>query len=86
MCALRVPSLIRLVAQAALNVYTNILARKVPWLRVNACTPGFIATDLTAGMGASNPPEKVWRRPVPPTLDPRPRSLSSSSFLPPAAR
>jgi len=37
------------VAKAAVNAYTVELARRYPGLRVNACTPGFIATDLTSG-------------------------------------
>jgi len=35
------------VAKAGVNAYTVELARRLPGLRVNACTPGFIATDLT---------------------------------------
>ena len=35
------------VAKAAVNAYTIELARRYPSLYVNACTPGFIATDLT---------------------------------------
>jgi len=34
-------------SKACANTYTLILAREQPSLRVNACTPGFIATDLT---------------------------------------
>ncbi len=34
-------------SKAAANAYTLLLARENPGLRVNACTPGFIATDLT---------------------------------------
>lgn len=37
------------VAKAVVNAYTVELARRYPSLRVNACTPGFIATDLTSG-------------------------------------
>jgi len=35
------------VAKAAVNAYTMELARRYPSLYINACTPGFIATDLT---------------------------------------
>jgi NAD(P)-dependent dehydrogenase (short-subunit alcohol dehydrogenase family) len=34
-------------SKACVNTYTLILAREHPSLRVNACTPGFIATDMT---------------------------------------
>lgn len=34
-------------SKACANTYTLILAREQPNLHVNACTPGFIATDLT---------------------------------------
>lgn len=34
-------------SKALLNSYTMLLAREHPRLRINACTPGFIATDLT---------------------------------------
>ena len=36
-------------AKAALNSYTTETSRKFPGLLINACTPGFIATDLTKG-------------------------------------
>ncbi len=34
-------------SKALTNTYTMVLAREHPKLRVNACTPGFIETDLT---------------------------------------
>lgn len=34
-------------SKALANAYTLILAREHPELRINACTPGFIETDLT---------------------------------------
>jgi carbonyl reductase 1 len=34
-------------SKACTNLYTLILARENPSLRVNACTPGFIETDMT---------------------------------------
>ena len=36
-------------AKAALNAYTCEAALKHPSLHINACTPGWIATDLTKG-------------------------------------
>lgn len=41
-------------SKALVNVYTMIVAREHPLLRVNACTPGFIATDLTQPYVASS--------------------------------
>lgn len=35
-------------SKACANTYTLMLARQHPDLKINACTPGFIATDLTA--------------------------------------
>ena len=43
-------------SKAALAVLTMQLAAKHPDLRVNACSPGYVLTDLTAGMGASKTP------------------------------
>ncbi|CAM9512670.1 unnamed protein product [Chrysoparadoxa australica] len=34
-------------SKACVNAYTQLLAREHSNLRINACTPGFIATDLT---------------------------------------
>lgn len=34
-------------SKACVNLYTLILAREVPQLFINACTPGYIETDLT---------------------------------------
>jgi carbonyl reductase 1 len=45
-------------SKALLNVYTVLHAKKNPELIINSCSPGWILTDLTAGMGATNPPEK----------------------------
>ena len=38
-------------SKACLNAYTVMLARQHPHLTINACTPGYIATDLTAADG-----------------------------------
>jgi carbonyl reductase 1 len=40
-------------SKAATNTYTMILAREQPNLRVNACTPGFIMTDMTRSYAES---------------------------------
>jgi NAD(P)-dependent dehydrogenase (short-subunit alcohol dehydrogenase family) len=34
-------------SKACANSYTMLLAREHPGLRINACTPGFIETDMT---------------------------------------
>lgn len=51
-------------SKALLSAYTMLVAREHPELAVNACTPGFIDTDLTAGMGATNPPIKGTKAPL----------------------
>ena len=48
-------------SKACINSYTMMLARDNPTIAINACTPGFIATDLTRGMGATLPPEQGTR-------------------------
>jgi NAD(P)-dependent dehydrogenase (short-subunit alcohol dehydrogenase family) len=40
-------------SKACLNMYNTFLARTNPGLVVAACTPGFIDTDMTTGMGAT---------------------------------
>ena len=46
-------------SKALLNAYTVLHAKEeVGQLLINSCTPGWIATDLTAGTGAKNPPSK----------------------------
>lgn len=40
-------------SKALANTYTLILAREHPKLRINACTPGFIETDMTRHYAAS---------------------------------
>ena len=44
-------------SKACLNAYTMQTAFLFPHILVNSCTPGFIATDLTKGFGATNTPE-----------------------------
>lgn len=41
-------------SKALLNAYTLLLARTRPGVSVNACTPGFIATDLTRPFAESS--------------------------------
>lgn len=45
-------------SKALLNAYTCLYAKANHDLIVNSCTPGFIATDLTAGTAAKDPPSK----------------------------
>ena len=45
-------------SKAAVNYYTQLVARQTARLRVNACSPGYVLTDLTAGMGASKTPDE----------------------------
>mmetsp|Transcript_53205 Transcript_53205/g.147525 ORF Transcript_53205/g.147525 Transcript_53205/m.147525 type:complete len:136 (-) Transcript_53205:59-466(-) len=51
-------------SKAFVNVLTQQQAKAHPNLKINAVTPGYIATDLTAGMGATNPPEKGTTAPL----------------------
>ena len=44
-------------SKASLHVLSMNLAREHPNLKINSCSPGYILTDLTAGMGASKRPE-----------------------------
>jgi NAD(P)-dependent dehydrogenase (short-subunit alcohol dehydrogenase family) len=60
-------------SKACGNSYTMILAREHPSLRVNACTPGFIATDMTRPYAASagkSPEEMGMKPPVAGTVAP----------------
>lgn len=52
-------------SKACANSYTMILARTHPSLRVNACTPGFIATDMTRSYAESSgkTPEELGMKP-----------------------
>ena len=45
-------------SKAALTQYTMQLAAAQPRLKVNACSPGYVLTDLTAGMGATKRPDE----------------------------
>lgn len=52
-------------SKACLNAYTMALARNHPRLTVNACTPGFIETDLTRPRAESQgvAPEEMGMKP-----------------------
>lgn len=45
-------------SKAAVNLWTMQFAAANPNLRVNSCSPGYILTDLTRGMGATKTPEE----------------------------
>lgn len=51
-------------SKALLNAYTVLYAKENPDLTVNSCSPGWIKTDLTAGMGATGSPEQGTLSPV----------------------
>lgn len=60
-------------SKACANSYTMFLARTHPSLRVNACTPGFIATDMTrpyAESSGKSPEELGMKPPVAGTVAP----------------
>ena len=45
-------------SKASLHVLTMQLQKANPNLFINTCSPGYVLTDLTAGMGASKTPEQ----------------------------
>ena len=45
-------------SKALVNAYTVLQAKVDKDLIINSCTPGWIATDMTRGHGATNPPSK----------------------------
>lgn len=51
-------------SKALLNLYTLMLSKRYPNLCITSCTPGFIDTDITAGMGASGTPEQGAQCPI----------------------
>ena len=51
-------------SKACMNSYTIELARRLPDLDVNACSPGFIATDLTLSFTKGRDPASVGAKPV----------------------
>jgi len=52
------------VSKALLNAFTVLYAAQKSDLIVNSCSPGYILTDMTRGMGASNSPEKGTVAPI----------------------
>jgi len=61
------------ISKACANAYTLYLARTHPQLVVNACTPGFIETDLTRPIAAArgvSPAEMGMKAPEKGTLSP----------------
>jgi len=50
-------------SKLAVIAYTNVLARQEPDLHVNACCPGYCATDMTSNQG-TQPAEIGARTPV----------------------
>ena len=48
-------------SKAVANAYTVLVAREHPQLRVNACTPGFIETDMTRGFAEGKSREEMER-------------------------
>lgn len=51
-------------SKASLNAYTWLLANQYPNLIVNSVSPGWVATDMTAGSAASKTPEEGAVPPV----------------------
>lgn len=51
-------------SKAFFNAYTALHAKEEPGLIINSCSPGFIATDMGARLGATNPPEMGAFAPV----------------------
>lgn len=51
-------------SKALLNAYTALHAQSEPDLIINSCSPGFIDTDITRGMGASKTPMQGAVAPV----------------------
>lgn len=54
-------------SKACANSYTMLLAREQPSLRVNACTPGFVETDMTrhyAQSSGKSPAELGMKQPA----------------------
>lgn len=48
-------------SKAVANAYTVLLAREHPGLRINACTPGFIETDMARAFTAGKSREEIAR-------------------------
>ena len=50
-------------SKACLNAYTMALARQHPNMTINACTPGYIATDLTLPRARGKDPAELGMKP-----------------------
>lgn len=50
-------------SKACLNAYTIALARQHPRMTINACTPGYIATDLTLRRAEGTDPASLGMKP-----------------------
>lgn len=57
------------ISKAFLNAYTTLQAQAEPDLIINSVTPGFIATDMGAALGATNPVEMGVKCPLYALLD-----------------
>lgn len=57
------------ISKAFLNAYTSLHAQSEPDLIINSVTPGFIATDMGAALGATNPVEMGVKCPLFALLD-----------------
>jgi len=60
-------------SKACLNAYTMVLARELPGIRVNSCSPGFIETDMTRGFATGRgvtPAEMGMKQPKDGTVAP----------------
>lgn len=50
-------------SKALANTYTLLLAREHPSVRINACTPGFIETDMTRHYAKGQSPAEMGMKP-----------------------
>jgi carbonyl reductase 1 len=57
------------ISKAFLTAYTTLQAQAEPDLIINSVTPGFIATDMGAALGATNPIEMGVKSPLYALLD-----------------
>ena len=64
------------ISKACTNAYSIYLAKKNPNLTINACTPGFIETDLTRPIAESN-----GKTPAEMGMKPPEEGVSASVFL-----
>ena len=67
-------------SKALLNAYTVLHASEEPDLIINSCSPGFIATDMTYGMGATSTPAMGGVPPVHLLMDPVLETLPTGRY------